>query len=218
MFLVCVYITWHDLHLKNWEFHVSKMICLSLLGWTKFFNSLREKNQTSIHHLFSPSTFLKNIFFFLFHCGHFLLLFTLIYKPFAQVLISETLWTVASFNALNKGTHTHTLPHEDIPAEAFCLSNADMSLSLSLSQPEKHKTRGNKEKSWEGGRGEREGETEENMADWKCQIWCYCLHVRLPNLQSVWLAGGEGKTWCLRAETIGTTKQSAHPLQRLHNP
>lgn len=42
-------------------------------------------------------------------------------------------WTVASFNALNKGTHTHTLPHEDIPAEVFCLSNADMSLSLSLS-------------------------------------------------------------------------------------
>lgn len=139
-------------------------------------------------------------------------------NPLHRSWLVRRSWTVASFNALNKGTHTHTLPHEDIPAEVFCLSNADMSLSLSLSQPEKHKTRGNKEKSWEGGRGEREGETEENMADWKCQIWCYCLHVRLPNLQSVWLAEGEGITWCSRAETIGTTKQSAHPLQRLHNP
>lgn len=148
MFLVCVYITWHDLHLKNWEFHVSKMICLSLLGWTKFFNSLREKK---IKH---PST----IFFHL-------LLFKKIFSSFYFIVGIFSCCSPSSTNPLHRSwlvrrygqlllsnleikghIRTHSLTRISQQKHFVCQTQTCLSLCLSLLAGEAQNTREQREK------------------------------------------------------------------------
>lgn len=94
--------------------------------------------------------------------------------------------------------------------------------SLSPLHPAKVQNTGEqRERSWEGGEtedevnkretdGRAEREREDN-GDGKCQIWCYCLDVRISNLQPAWLTGGGGRqTGCLRTKTIERRALNLH--------